>query len=102
MANVAAFAKNGYIAGRSGNRFEPQANITRAEVVKLLDNMISDYITESGTVTPKGTGIVIVKASGVTLNRLPHLRLASVGEQWSMSMGTMDMGGVSFADVRIN
>lgn len=69
MANVAAFAKNGYIAGRSGNRFEPQANITRAEVVKLLDNMISDYITESGTVTPKGTGIVIVKASGVTLNK---------------------------------
>lgn len=69
MANVAAFAKNGYIAGRSGNRFEPQANITRAEVVKLLDNMISDYITESGTVTPKGTGIVIDKASGVTLNK---------------------------------
>lgn len=69
MANVAAFAKNVYIAGRSGNRFEPQANITRAEVVKLLDNMISDYITESGTATPKGTGIVIVKASGVTLNK---------------------------------
>ena len=65
MANVAAFAENGYIAGRSGNRFEPKANITRAEVVKLLDNMISDYITESGTATPKGTGIVIVKASGV-------------------------------------
>ena len=41
-------------------------------------------------------------SSGVTLNRLPHLRLASVGEQWSMSMGTMDMDGVSFADVRIN
>ena len=31
--------------------------------------MISDYITESGTATPKGTGIVIVKASGVTLNK---------------------------------
>ena len=69
MANVAAFAENGYIAGRSGNRFEPKANITRAEVVKLLDNMISDYITESGTATPKGTDIVIVKASGVTLNK---------------------------------
>ena len=69
MSNVAAFAENGYIAGRSGNRFEPKANITRAEVVKLLDNMISDYITESGTATPKGTGIVIVKASGVTLNK---------------------------------
>lgn len=69
MSNVAAFAENGYIAGRSGNRFEPKANITRAEVVKLLDNMISDYITESGTATPKGTGIVIVKASGVTLSK---------------------------------
>ena len=31
--------------------------------------MISDYITESGTATPKGTGIIIVKASGVTLNK---------------------------------
>ncbi|MFR0924422.1 MAG: S-layer homology domain-containing protein [Butyricicoccaceae bacterium] len=40
MSNVAAFAENGYIAGRSGNRFEPKANITRVEVVKLLDNMI--------------------------------------------------------------
>ena len=78
MSNVAAFAENGYIAGRSGNRFEPKANITRAEVVKLLDNMVSDYITdnmvsdyitESGTATPKGTGIVIVKTSGVTLNK---------------------------------
>lgn len=69
MSNVAAFAENGYIAGRSGNRFEPKANITRVEVVKLLDNMISDYITESGTVTPKGTDIVIVKTSGVTLNK---------------------------------
>ena len=52
-----------------GKNVRPKANITRAEVVKLLDNMISDYITESGTATPKGTGIVIVKASGVTLNK---------------------------------
>ena len=41
-------------------------------------------------------------SSGVTLNRLPHLRLGQRGEQWSMSMGTMALGGVSFIDVRIN
>lgn len=81
MANVAAFAENGYIAGRSGNRFEPKANITRAEVVKLLDNMISDYITESGTATPKGTGIVIVKASGVTLNKAKLSGTVVLGRQ---------------------
>ena len=52
-----------------GKNVRPKDKITRAEVVKLLDNMISDYITESGTATPKGTGIVIVKASGVTLNK---------------------------------
>ena len=61
-------AQAGVMQG-DGKNVRPKANITRAEVVKLLDNMISDYITESGTATPKGTGIVIVKASGVTLNK---------------------------------
>ena len=61
-------AQAGVMQGDRKN-VRPKANITRAEVVKLLDNMISDYITESGTATPKGTGIVIVKASGVTLNK---------------------------------
>ena len=61
-------AQAGVMQG-DGKNVRPKANITRAEVVKLLDNMISDYITKSGTATPKGTGIVIVKASGVTLNK---------------------------------
>ena len=45
-------AQAGVMQG-DGKNVRPKANITRAEVVKLLDNMISDYITESGTATPK-------------------------------------------------
>lgn len=69
VANVAAFEQKGFVKGRPGNLFDPKANVTRAEVVQMLDNMIADYITESGTATPKGDGIVIVKASGVTLDK---------------------------------
>lgn len=67
-SNVVSFAQKGYVNGQPGNRFAPQDNVTRAEVVQILDNMISDYITKSGTVTKVGDGIVIVKASGVTLD----------------------------------
>lgn len=67
-AYVAAFEQKGYVNGKGGNLFDPQADVTRAEVVQMLDNMISDYITEAGTVTSVGDGIVIVKASGVTLD----------------------------------
>lgn len=67
-SNVISFAQKGYINGQPGNLFAPQDNITRAEVIQVLDNMISDYITEAGTVTEVGNGIVIVKASGVTLD----------------------------------
>lgn len=67
-SNVISFAQKGYINGQPGNLFAPQDNITRAEVIQVLDNMISDYITEAGTVTEVGNGIVIVKAAGVTLD----------------------------------
>lgn len=68
IAYVTAFEQKDYVNGKGGNRFDPQANVTRAEVVQMLDNMISDYITEAGTITSVGNGIVIVKTSGVMLN----------------------------------
>ncbi|WP_283675102.1 S-layer homology domain-containing protein [Butyricicoccus sp. Marseille-Q5471] len=67
MPSVASFAAKGYVGGKTGNRFDPQANITRAEVIQLLDNMISDYIVQSGTVASVGDGLVIVKAENVVL-----------------------------------
>lgn len=63
--SIAAFASDKYVNGRPGNQFAPQGNITRAETVKVLDNMVSDYITTPGTVTPAGDRIVIVRAEGV-------------------------------------
>lgn len=70
MADVAAFAQQGYLRGKPGNCFDPQAVVTLGEIAQLLDNVVSDYITASGTVRSVGKGIVIVQAPGVTLENI--------------------------------
>ena len=66
---VSAFEQKGYISGKPGNLFDPKATVTRSEVVQMLDNMISAYITEPGTANPRSDGIVIIKSPGVTLDQ---------------------------------
>lgn len=39
----------GYINGYSDGRFHPTATITRAETVKLLDNIIDGYCNNPGS-----------------------------------------------------
>jgi hypothetical protein len=79
---VNALVNLGYIQGISATKMAPQNSINRASMMKLLDNAISDYITEDGTyaveeaTTPrgaaetktlKGTGIILIRAKNVTL-----------------------------------
>jgi polygalacturonase/uncharacterized protein YjdB len=64
---VAAMAKKAYIVGVGGGSFAPQLSMTRASVAKLLDNMVAEYITESGTYTGSKAGIVIVAADDAVL-----------------------------------
>ena len=64
---VAALAERGMINGVGGNRFVPLQNIDKASVSKLLDNMVTHYITENGTVISGDVqGVVIVAAENVT------------------------------------
>ena len=43
--------------------------ISRAEFVKIIDNMIKLYITEAGTYGPEYVGgLIIIKTGGVTLS----------------------------------
>ncbi len=58
---------NQFMNGVGERRMEPQADVTRASFVAVLDNMISGYATEeNGTVAANG-GIVLVAADGVTV-----------------------------------
>lgn len=66
---VAALSERGMIAGVGGNQFAPAANITRASVAKMVDNMVAEYVVDQKqTITGEIKGVVIVAAeSSVTL-----------------------------------
>ena len=58
--SMAALAEKGMMNGVGNNQLAPLANITRASVAKLVDNMISEYVTESKTISGDVKGIVLV------------------------------------------
>lgn len=64
---VYSMINRGYLNGYPDGSLKPQQYITRAEVAKVLDNAISDYITEDGTYPVTGDGIVVVLAKNVKL-----------------------------------
>lgn len=66
--DVLAFIENGFLNGYEDGSLQPKRPITRAEVVKLLDQAIAEIIDESGEYDLEGEhGIVLVKAENVTL-----------------------------------
>ncbi len=66
---IGAMTAAGYVNGYEDGTIRPQATISRAEFVKILDNMIKMYITAPGTYGPAYVGgFVMVKAGGVTLD----------------------------------
>lgn len=61
---------NGIVNGRPGNRFDPKANVTRAEVATILRNFLSQLSNTDTPETPTTTGsktlVVYFSASGST------------------------------------
>ena len=66
---LAALAAAGYISG-SGGKLNPMAYISRQEFAQLMFNLITSYLSASGTVTTLASGNTIVSAAGVTLKDL--------------------------------
>lgn len=65
---VAAMSEKGYLSDTpAGGNFRPAEAITRAEVVNILNNMISTLIQQSGTYMSNINGTLMLNASGVTL-----------------------------------
>lgn len=62
---ISAMAKRGMVSGKSGGRLDPQALLTRAEILAML-NTVNTYINEPGEYALTG-GIAVVAAKGVTL-----------------------------------
>jgi hypothetical protein len=65
----------GFVQGMPDGKFMPKSSFTRAEVVKLLDNMIDTYITEPGDYGSNTGQRVVVAAPDVTLDDVDMLFL---------------------------
>lgn len=66
---VNAMSTRGFVAGYDG-KFNPQAPITRAEVVKILDNAVTGFYSAAGEYSQNASGIVIVNESDVVLKNM--------------------------------
>ncbi len=64
---VNVLSQNGFISGRPGNIYAPMDNITRAEVVAILDNVIRVLYVEEGTYTDGVEGNAVVNTEDVVL-----------------------------------
>lgn len=68
---VSAMIEKGYVTDLgTSHRFRPTDDITRAEVVNILNNMVDVLLQQSCTYTQNVTGTLMLNASGVTLKNL--------------------------------
>ena len=56
----------GYVRGFEG-KFNPKNNITRAEVMTIINSAVKAYYTAAGTYTENVDGLAVVKVPGVVL-----------------------------------
>ncbi len=74
VKDVAAMVEAGYLNGLSSiqmNRLKPQEPITRAEFAFIMNNMVSQYITNKATYSNKTyVGSVVVNTPGVVLKNV--------------------------------
>ncbi|MEA4920196.1 MAG: S-layer homology domain-containing protein, partial [Clostridiaceae bacterium] len=66
LGYINVMSSKGILNGSDG-KFNPKSSITRAEIVTILDNAISELCTEATEYTGNVTGTVIINAPGVAL-----------------------------------
>jgi len=67
---LAALVDNGYMAGDTAGKLNPQGNITRAEFAQIMSNITNDYLTAESTVEGTYEGNVVVRDAKVALKNV--------------------------------
>jgi len=68
-AQISAMQVKGYIEGFN-NYFRPQANVSRAEMLTIINNIVKAYYTIPGTYTENVVGTAVIKVPNVILKDL--------------------------------
>jgi hypothetical protein len=66
-SSVSVLESLGYVKGREDGKLYPKDQITRAEMVQILDNMVSKIYSSAGTYTQDNKGNAVVNTAGVSL-----------------------------------
>lgn len=64
---VSSLYSNGYVQGRTGNNFAPTENITRAETVAMINNIMGTLIKSEGEFSNSVNGNLVVNTPNVVL-----------------------------------
>lgn len=65
--SVSIMEQKGYVIGYKG-KFRPHNNITRAEVMKIIDNVVKELYNKAGTYSENINGIVVINNSQIKLD----------------------------------
>lgn len=67
MEAISAMLEKGYVKGRLNNKFVPQDGITRAEAIKMIDNVMGELKNTGGTYSGEVKGNLVINTKGVNL-----------------------------------
>lgn len=67
---VKAMNEKGFVSGKPDGGFHPEEIITRAEVIKILDNIVGGYYYTSGEYTGEMNGLVVVNEKDVVFKNV--------------------------------
>ena len=67
---VSALYEAGYIAGFPGGNYEPKKGLTRAEALKIIDNILDGIVSAKGTYTKDASKSLLVNSKDVTLRNI--------------------------------
>lgn len=65
---IAALVAGGYLEGNPDGSFRPQATLTRAEAVTMVDRITADLVSVAGVYSQDIKGNLVVNAAGVELS----------------------------------
>ncbi|WP_282936535.1 S-layer homology domain-containing protein [Paenibacillus sp. RC67] len=68
--HVNALVEGGYVSGREDGRFDPLANITRAEFVKMIDSVVGELKGTAGNYTENVNSNLVINTKDVNLKNM--------------------------------